>query len=317
MRIERLAQENSRTQGARRRDWYRRHSPEHLRASAALVASALAARAPGTSRSAIVLGAGACTEVPLEQLARASDALTLVDMDAPGMGRARDELPPQLRPRIRLVAADLTGGVSTALAELLRAQPWADLALLSGARGTAALDAAASCLERCPIPNPPELPGLASGSHGLVISSLTLTQLFSLPLLDVLDTLLLHAPAAADRRDASPRYVAAAQGFRRRVALAHLALIESLLAPGGAALLLTDVVGYLLPPQAGIHADDTPEMMPVLPPAVLDVETDLSARFAVVGQPRRWRWLVSAPDATTPGRAYDVVGVVFQRRTAS
>ncbi|WIG57794.1 MAG: hypothetical protein OJF49_000539 [Ktedonobacterales bacterium] len=314
MRIERLAQENSRTQGPRRRDWYRRHSPEHLRASAALVAAALAARAPDESRAAIVLGAGACTEVPLEQLARASDALTLVDVDATGMSRARDELPQQLRARIQLVAADLTGGVSVALSEVLRAQPWHDLALLSGATGAAALDAAASCLECCPIPNPPELPSLLSGSHGLVISSLTLTQLFSLPLLDVLDTLLLHAPAAADRRDASPRYVAAAQGFRRRVALAHLALIESLLAPGGAAVLLTDVTGYLLPPQAGMHANEDAEALPILPHDVLDVETDLSARFALVGKPKRWRWLVGVPDATMPGRAYDVVGVVFQRR---
>jgi hypothetical protein len=315
MRIERLARENARTQGPERRAWYRRHSPEHLRALEALVAAALVARKPSAPSTAAVLGAGACTELPLERIARACERVTLVDLDAAGMGHARDEeLSPALRPRMELLAADLTGGVSAALSARLRAQPWADLAALGGPQGSAPLDAAADCLERCPIADPPQIAGLAPGGYGLVVSSLTLTQLFSLPLLDVLDTLNFHAPGAADLRETSLRYQAAARGFRRRIAQAHLSLIAALLAPGGAALLTSDVTGYLLAPGSGPHRGSADEAFEMLPRAVLDLAADLAPRFERVGEPRRWRWLVSAPAGGMPGRAYDAMGIVLRPR---
>ncbi len=70
MRIARLAEENPRTQGPERRAWYRHHSPAHLRAVAVLVEDALAARSAAGPSRAVVLGAGACTEAPLERIAR-------------------------------------------------------------------------------------------------------------------------------------------------------------------------------------------------------------------------------------------------------
>ena len=315
MRIARLAQDNLRTQGPRRRQEYRRNSPAHLRSVESLVEEALAARGPGAARSAVILGAGACTEVPLAAIARACSRVMLVDVDAAGMARARDEVPANLRGRVDLLQADVTGGVSAALAAALAAQPWGDLAGLGGAAGTAPLDAAAACIERCPVPDPPAIPELTPQGYGFVMSSLTLTQLFSLPLLDVLDTLSLHAPAVVDQRESCPRYREAATGFRRRVARAHLALIGALLAPGGTGLLVTDVTGYLLPPTSGQHGGGTVESLAVLPPEALRLPGDLTERFEVVGEPRTWRWLVSKPGAEAPGRAYDVIGVVMRHRT--
>ena len=312
MRIARLSQENPRMQGSARRRWYQRHSPEHLQMVEALVRRGLAARAPDTSGGAVVLGAGACTEVPLRALAGACPAVLLVDVDVAGMARARDELPADLRERVNLLQADLTGGVSATLAAALRAEPWADLVTLGGRAGTAPLDAAAGCLERCIVPDPPDIAELAPAGYGLVLSTLTLTQLFSLPLLDVLDTLTLYAPEAADRRETHPRYREASARFRRRVVLAHLDLIGALLAPGGCGLLITDVTGHLLPPTSGQHAGGVSESLPVLPPDALALPDDVTQRFTLVGDMRGWRWLVSAPDATTPGRAYDVVGMVFR-----
>lgn len=311
MRIGRLTQDNTRTQGPRRREWYRRHSPEHVRAVAALCERALAARRDGALRSAVVLGAGACTEVPLAAIARACSSVLLVDVDVAGMARARDELPTSLRSRVDLLQADLTGGVSAALARALAAQPWADLAALAGGQSSAPLDAAAASLADCPVSDPPAIAGLADHGYGFVLSSLVLTQLFSLPLLDVLDALSVHAPAAADLRDEHPRYLAAAAAFRRRVARAHLALIGSLLAPDGCGLLVTDVTGYLLPPASGHHAGDVIESLPVLPPEALALPDDLRARFEVFAT-STWRWLVSAPEPGLPGRAYDVTGVAFR-----
>jgi hypothetical protein len=318
MRVERLTSENPRTQGAARRALYRRHSPAHLDTIAALLRRGLAttrttARATPAPRAAVILGAGACTEVPLEPLARALDAILLVDLDAPGMQRARAELPASLRSRVRTLPADLSGGVSQSLAALLRAQPWDDLARLGGPTGAAPLDAAAACLAQCPVPDPPTIPGLTPGAYGLVISSLLLTQLFSLPLLDVLDTLALHAPDVVDRRETHPRYRAAVQDFRRRVAHAHLSLLDALLAPGGAGVLITDVTGHLLPARSGPHTSSTPESLPVLPPDVLDLPRDLAARFTLTSPTPTWRWIVEPSRGETPGRAYDVFGAVFTK----
>lgn len=311
MRIARLAEENPRTQGPERRAWYRRHSPAHLRAVAALVEEALAARSAGGPSRAVVLGAGACTEAPLERIARSFEHVLLVDVDVPGMARARDELSASLRGRVDLLQADLTGRASDALAEELRAQPWRDLARLGV---TAPLEAAASCLERCPVPDPPQLPGLPTRGYSLVFSDLVLTQLFSLPLLDVVDTLSLYAPDAVDLRETHPRYRQAAQAFRRRIALAHLSLLSRLLVPEGAAILASDRTGYLLPPTSGPHARDPRETLTVLPDDVLAIPDDLASRFHLVGAPRTWEWLVSAPDATHFGRMYEAVGAVLQAR---
>ena len=309
MRIARLAEENPRTQGPERRAWYRRHSPEHLRAVAGLVEDALSARVAGGPSRAIVLGAGACTEAPLERLARTFESVLLVDVDVPGMARARDELPASLRGHVDLLQADVAGGVSDALANDLRAQPWRDLALLGT---TAPLEAAAACLERCPVPDPPHLPGLVPQGYGLVFSDLVLTQLYSLPLLDVVDMLSMYAPDAVDLRETFPRYRQAAQAFRRRIALAHLSLLASLLAPEGAGILASDRTGYLLPPKSGHHAHNPREALTVLPADVLAIPDDLAPRFDLVGSPRTWEWLVSAPEATNFGRMYEAVGVVVR-----
>lgn len=307
MRIERLAEENPRTQGAARRAWYREHSPEHLRAVARLVEDGLAARGDGASDAAVVLGAGACTELPLERLARACSRVALVDLDTRGMERARQELPPALRGHVELVTADISGRISASLAAALRAQPWSDLVALSEA---SVLGAAASCLEGVAVPTPPRIAGLGLEAHGLVISSLTLTQLFSLPLLDVLDTLAVVAPRVSVP-EADARYRTAARGLRRRIALAHLDLMATLLAPEGAAVLISDETGYLLAPTGGRREGQTREALSLLS-GVLDLPADLAGRFTHIGPLRRWEWQVSAPAPSQPGRAYAVVGALLR-----
>lgn len=317
MRIDRLPTENPRTQGSVRRAWYRRHCPTHPSACAALLDAALAA-CVGAPTHAVVLGAGACTELPLERIARACASVLLVDVDMPGMAVARAELPADLRGRVELVTADITGGVSRHLATELQRQPWVDLTRLGGPGSHTLLSAAASCLERCSVADPPEVAGLKSHDYRLVASSLVLTQLFSLPLLDVADALTLHAPAVADLREGFTRYREAAQTFRRRVVQAHLSLLGALLAPGGAGLLTTDVTGYLLPAtHSGRQSSAAPEALVVLPPEVLAIPEDITTRFLLLQEPRQWRWVVSEPTSSLPGRSYDTVGVVFRQKASS
>jgi hypothetical protein len=154
--------------------------------------------------------------------------------------------------------------------------------------------------------------GLQSGGYHLVISDFVLTQLYSLPLLDVFDTLTAYAPAVADLRETLPRYRDMANGFRRRVALAHLALLHSLLAPDGVALLLSDRAGELLPPRSGPHAHDPIERLETLSADVLSLPADLERDFTLAAPLRAWRWLISAPDAERPGRRYDAFGVLLR-----
>lgn len=312
MRIERLSADNQRTQGAGRRQWYRQHNPEHLRAVRELLEAALAARGAAAPRSAVVLGAGACTELPLELLARACPRVMLVDLDAAGMERARQELVPALRERVRLVVGDIGGSVSRALADRLRVQPWAELAALGE---SALFGAVANCLDSCPVPDPPVL-DVGRDGFGLVVSSLVMTQLFSLPLLDVLDTLAAVVPQFAGLQEADSRYRAAARDFRRRVALAHLDLLVALLAADGAGLLLTDVTGYLLAPSSGPRGAAARTALPLLPADLVDLPGELAARFDLALPPRTWEWRVALATPSLPGRAYDVLGAVVRQRHA-
>ena len=70
---------------------------------------ALRLRPRATSRSTLVLGAGACTEVPLAALCRASDEVVLADLDIAAMQRGCEVLTfPAQRRQVQLVQADLT-----------------------------------------------------------------------------------------------------------------------------------------------------------------------------------------------------------------
>lgn len=317
MRVARLPDDNLRTQGAERRAWYLSHSPHHLDAVARLIEDATRRAPPDAHARAVVLGAGACTEVPLAVLARLYRSVTLVDLDSRGMERARAEVPQVYRERVTLISADISGGVSASLARELASQPWADLAALTGKNGTAPLDAAAGCLQRTDVPDPPAIGGLEPGAYSLVISTLVLTQLFNLPLLDVVDTLTVHVPWAVDLRETHERYRAAATRFRRRLALAHLHLIARLLAPTSTAVFITDVTGYLLSPRAGPHAGPAEESLAVLPADALRLPDDLMRDFSLPSAPQHWRWTVHEPGPAQPGRAYDVFGTVLMPRNAA
>src|SRR5947207_12291748 len=104
MRINTLPNNNLQMQGPQRRAWLNQHAPQHLQHCSALIAQALSLRVPSTSQSTLVLGAGVCTEVPLDLLARSSEEVVLADFDLASMQRARTEIAsPALRRHIRFV----------------------------------------------------------------------------------------------------------------------------------------------------------------------------------------------------------------------
>ena len=301
MRIDTLTYNNVYTQGAQRRAWLRQHSPQHLEQSAALMLHALQLRPPGTSRSAIALGAGASTEIPLADLARNSDEVVLADLDLASMQKGRDELSsPALRRRVRLLECDISGGVSINLKRLVEQQPWKKL-VPRGAK--AVFDAAAQCLEQCPIPDPPEIGGLGPGEFGVVISSLVLTQLFSYPLLDMLDHIQRIAPTYVGEQERHRRYQEAAQAFRIRIIQAHLHLLRRLLDTGGIAVLLTDIRGF-----AFEHDVEHSRSIPLVPRTLPDLVRE---SFSTLEE-AHWEWLSDLPGEGKLGRGYEVVGYVLR-----
>src|SRR5207244_8986505 len=116
-------------------------------------------------------------------------------------------------------------GVSTKRKLRIEQQAW-DKIVPQGAQ--ALFDASARCLEQCLVPDPPEIEGLGTGEFGVVVSSLVLSQLFSYPLLDILDHVQNIAPGYFGEQERHRHYQEAAQAFRVRVINAHLHLLREL-----------------------------------------------------------------------------------------
>lgn len=306
MRINSLAVNNVQTQGTRQREILSRQSPQHLENTAHLMLEAVRQRAHSVSRSTLILGAGACTEVPLAALVQQSDEVVLADLDLRSMEQARDKLSvPSARRAVRLVAEDLSGGISVALNRLLLRQPWRSLAE-QGVR--AIFDAAALCLDECPCPDPPEVADLGRENFGVVISSLLLSQLFSYPLLDVLDQVQQVAPQALDEQEKHRRYQQAAKSFRERVIQAHLDLLRSLLDQGGLVVLLCDQRGFVFDaPSSQISANHR-RSIPLIPQTFFDL---VAERFTVL-EKREWEWFTDMPAEGRYGRGYEVVGYLLR-----
>ncbi|HEY7346723.1 MAG TPA: hypothetical protein VH599_00295 [Ktedonobacterales bacterium] len=334
MRIQRLAKENQSMQGLGKRAWYQRHSPGHLEAIEALVMAALETQPQPIGRVAI-LGAGACTELPLEEMARRVEEVALVDLDEFALQQARRRLNTALQGRVRLVIADVTGGVSVSLERALMGQRWQ---ALKAQGADAVLSAVAGCLDRCEVPQPPELGELRAGRCGVVISSLVVTQLWSYPLLDVTDLLNTLDPALAGQQHEHAALGPAIERFKLRVARGHVLLLARLLRPsgraaratngsenaeaqprqaalpGGVAVLIAEDEGRLTPQQGQEALGlDAPAPLALLPDGFDGLVEELFTR----AEPARgWEWISDWPSAVRAGRTYHVRGYVLKPRQA-
>ncbi|QBD81939.1 hypothetical protein EPA93_40570 [Ktedonosporobacter rubrisoli] len=292
-------------QGKKRREWLRQYAPLHLEHCAALMLSAVRWRPFSTSRSTLVLGAGACTEVPLPELVQASDEVVLADLDIIALQQGvADQLTPGQRKRVKLVAEDLSGGVSANLHHRIILQPW-DTLLAQGA--STLFKAAAECLEQCLVPDPPSIEQLPTGEFGVVVSSLVLSQLFSYPILDLLDHIQRLAPALMGEQERHYRYQEAAQAFRTRLIKAHLHLLSSLLDQGGLVVLLSDVQGFVFNVYGTEHDEQHRRKMPLVP----RIFPELVREHFTVLEERRWEWITDLPTKDRPGRGYEVSGYIL------
>jgi hypothetical protein len=306
MRIDNLPYSNRQTQGAQRREWLRQHAPQHLLHCNTYILHGLQHRPRSSAQNTLILGAGACTEIPLTEVTRASDEVVLVDLDREAMRQALSELAtPSLRKRIRSVACDISGGVSANLAYLIEQQNWKNLAS-QGA--TAVFDAAALCLEQCSFSDPPELPTLGEGEFGLALSSLVLSQLFSYPILDLLDHIQQITPNLLGEQERHRRYQEAAQAFRIRIINAHLRLLHYLLDRGGIVVLLSDIRGFAFNVYGPDHDAQHRRTIPLVPRIFPEL---VRTNFSVLEE-AKWEWITDLPEGERLGRGYEVIGYVLE-----
>ncbi len=231
-----------------------------------------------------------------------------MDLDEFALQQALRQLSVKLQGRVRLVIADVTGGVSQQLEQVLVGQRWQ---ALKAQGADAVLAAAARCLERCEVPQPPVLAELRPGRCGVVISSLVVTQLWSYPLLDLTDLLTTIDPALAGQQHEHAQLGPAIERFRERVARGHLLLLAQQVRPAGRVVLITEDAGWLVP-QAGQESSGLDVPLPLLPAAFPRLVEEVFEPAVLV---REWKWISDWPTAVRAGRMYRVIGQVLTVRS--
>lgn len=121
--------------------------------------------------TALVLGAGNCTEIPLEELAKTFDEVVLVDLDDASMSAAAEDLPDELIPKVRLQVADVTRFAAPLMRRLLAAVDQSETVDQAFEKINETLSGLGA------DDTPPKLP-----AADLVISSLVLSELHRYPL---------------------------------------------------------------------------------------------------------------------------------------
>jgi hypothetical protein len=243
----------------------------------ARLTSEIAARAPagGVGRLCL-LGAGNANDVDLEALAAAFREVHLVDIDAEALGRARARVKPELQARLVLHAPLDASGLFD------RLDGWARAAPAAASLAVEVAPAVARVAERLPR------------GFDVVVSCCLLTQL-QLVLLRVVS-------------DRHPRF----PELRSLVTAVHVRVLAALLAPGGVALLVTDMTSSetypldQLPPDADLRRvmDDlvhVGNLIHAAHPGLLSSEVrrdpSLRERLAVRWPVGPWLWR-NGPDLT-------------------
>jgi hypothetical protein len=187
----------------------------------ARVTSEIAARAPASGRGRLcLLGAGNANDVDVAALAARFAEIHLVDLDGKAVARAIARVPPSLQPQlVAHVPVDVSG-------------------LFDRLEGWSAAPPEPAALDGLVAGAAARVAGTLPGPFDVVVSCSLLTQL-QLVLLQVVG-------------DANPRFV----DLRTAVNRVHMRALGALLAPGGVALLVTDLTtSEIYPPLVHVDAD--------------------------------------------------------------
>jgi hypothetical protein len=269
----------------------------HREESRRMILRAASMTPPG---EAIILGGGACDEIPLAELLERYTSVTLNDENEAALTTAVESLPADdnLRSKLRIQVADLSGMTESALQHI-------DEAILHAATPEAAAEAMAAAITRV---KPAPLPIV--GRFDLIVCSCVLSQLhFSLT----------HGAAARfaarfsgheDVLQESEPWTAALQRVARDMEERLIAHLATVITDDGLLYLSesAQVCFLQLAPDGRWQTQGTYRML-----RTKDLADYVSERFEIVGR-NRWEWVVKAPQtANDTGRLFDVQALVLKR----
>lgn len=259
-----------------------------------------------SGQQVLVLGAGKLYDIPLERLAERFERVVLVDIDERALCHSveRAGLPGELRRRVTLSIADVTGSAETFSR---KAHEAFDLA-----GETAVYQALLGLLHGYRLEQPPRLcgPELAETSFDFACSSLLLSQLAT-PFTQFLTQHFTERfPDSALIRSAEFR-IALTQ-FTHRIEHAHIA---ALLATAPLVALTSDVAEHLT------ELDDHGNLNAEAPVSLIGaphLEDLVPIQQARVKSSSEWSWNRVAPTRTAPhGVLLQVVGIIAERTNIS
>ena len=251
---------------------------------------------------AVVLGAGACREIPLADLVARFDHVTLNDIHPEGVESAAAQIDPAGREKLAIQIADLTGMVDPIVSKIRQR-------LSECVDPHSAFDAMAESLEASPSGS-----FSAMGRFHLVIASCVLGQLHY-ALTHRSDALLEQRfPGHLEQLRNSPRWVANLRQLARRMKATFLdGLVRSTVA--GGFIYLADSVQLCNVHLTSSGRWKTGNTYRMLRSAKL--EDVLDDRLTVVER-ARWEWVGTPPSATKlTGRVYEVQALLLRTKKAA
>ena len=269
----------------------------HRQRSGEMILRAAQAAAPGR---AAVLGAGACEEIPLAELAARFDEVTLNDVDEQPLRSAVDalDLPEAARGKLRIEMADLSGLTQPALAAIDQL-----LAVSSGA--ASAIEAMSAAVRAA---EPAEFP--ITGRRDLVVASCVLSQLHFGLTHQAGARFAARFPDAEERLRASRVWKAALYDTARGMEDRFVGELTKLVTDDGVVYLSESVqMCYVqLGPDGQWQTEGTYRML-----RTKDLADYVRGQFAIE-QRGRWEWIVDRPAVVGDvGRMYDVQALVLRR----
>lgn len=223
-------------------------------------------------RRIMILGAGSCADIPLEELARRFEVI-LVDIDGPSMDIARARLPEELRPHVTVEVRDLSGGTV-----LRHSGEFRDIIAASHG-STDAMNRLADRMEAADVPTP-----LLEGEHRVqaLVSSMLVSQIPYYLVMQIVEALS-DPSVGLEGQGWTPRFAAAVRDYSSRFDDAHAeALRDFCVRSGGFVYYSSDLCLKRSVLELGEADEPLPELEGVTIQSIWHHDTpitDLSALF--------------------------------------
>jgi hypothetical protein len=246
---------------------------------------------------ALILGAGACDEIPLEQLAARFSRVTINDIAGEPMERALAALPAAARGKVEVDVADLTGATAAALERI-------EAALVACGDAEAAIARMSEVVAgqaAGPLP--------FAGHYDLIVASALLSQLHIGLTQRAAELFERRFAGQRETLRAAPAWTSAVYEYARRVEQRFVDELIPRLAGNGILYASESVqMCYVELTADGQWATaGTYRML-----RSRDLQDYFDARFTTLDR-GRWQWVVSPPARTGDvGRLYDVQALVLR-----